>query len=194
MERKANQSERQRCRDWSLWWSKGLNIDPPRDNIFLRSTGTEARAKLKHNATGYIGDMVAGNPIGQPLINACTFKFKKGFVDLSLLSCIDSKEKTPRLIAFLKQLESEARENGNNPVLVFQRNYHDPVICITTKLHQFITEWYEINTAKITFLYPGLDEGYVMMRLTDFFHSVDPHFFIHYTKESVSRLLRMSRC
>jgi len=190
---KGSQNERDKCREWSLWWSNGLDIKPPRDDIFWRSAGSGARARLRRNIghtvhQGY-GDMIAEDSIGQPLIDVCTFEFKKGYRDLSLLSCIDSKQKTPRLVSFLKQVEADAREKGNHPVLVFQRDYRDAVICITTVLYNLIVQWNEINTAKIRFTYPGLQHKFIMMRLIDFFHSVNPNFFIHYANNKTDYIV-----
>jgi len=183
---KGSQNERNKCREWSLWWSEGLGITPPRDDIFWRTAGSGARARLRHNIghnvhQGY-GDMLAEDPTGQPLINACTFEFKKGYSDLSLLSCIDSKQKTPRIIEFLKQVELDAEETGNFPVLVFQKDYKESVICLPIELYNKLVLWNaQFEGIKIRLYHPALKykRSYILMRLKEFFQWVNPNFFVN---------------
>jgi hypothetical protein len=181
---KGSQNERELCRQFSLWWSEGLEIGPPRNDIFWRTAGSGARARVRTDSgqnvlRGY-GDMMAEDPIGQPLIDKCTFEFKKGYPELSIDSCIDSKQKLPRLIQFLQEVEKDARDAGNYPMLVIHRNRKKPIIGISDSLYQDFNEWYgDIKTESIVRLHNiNIYYNYYFIPLQDFFKWTGPEFFL----------------
>ena len=183
---KGQDNERSRCRQWSLWWSAGLDIAPPRDDIFWRTAGSGARARRRTDLgdkvfRGY-GDMMAEDPVGQPLIDACTFEFKKGYSDLCLFSCVDSRQKLPLLVQFLKEVEVDAEDAGNEPVLVTQRDHRVPAIAISFRLRAELELWCgEPRMDKwclTTIGHHVLANAFVIMRLEFFFKWADPKYFL----------------
>lgn len=171
---KGQQNERDLCKQFSLWWSEGLGISPPRDDIFWRTAGSGARARVRIDAgkethQGY-GDMMAEDPIGQPLIDACTFEFKKGYDALSLLDCIASRQRKPLLIQFVQSVEKDAQDAHNWPILVFQKKRRKAIICMKIQLYLNLQKYFGKSGADTWRLHHKDIEGdYVLMRLTDFF-------------------------
>jgi hypothetical protein len=181
---KGSQNERDLCRQFSLWWSEGLGINPPRNDIFWRTAGSGARARVRTDTgqnvfRGY-GDMMAEDPIGQPLIDRCTFEFKKGYPELSIDSCIDSKQKLPKLIQFLQEVEKDARDAGNYPTLVIHRNRKKSIIGIPSVLYNDFENWFgDIKTESIIRLQNiNIFHRYHFVSLQDFFNWVDSEFFL----------------
>jgi len=179
---KGARNERKKCRDWSLWWSEGLDINPPKDDIFYRTAGSGSRAKSRakrgKDTHGSYGDMGALDPVGEPLIKALTFEFKKGYnKELDLLSLLDSRGKKPLLKQFLEQVCEDAELAGNDPALVIHRDYHLPVIVILAILIDEI-HWYVGGFKNDRFDFWYMDKDFTMMRLKDFFEWCNPHFFV----------------
>jgi len=184
---KGGDDERTKCREWSLWWSKTSNIDPPRDDIFYRTSGSgaraRARAKLGKRTHGSYGDMQAVDPIGEPLTRCCTFEFKKGYNrDLRLLLCIDSRGRSPLFKTFLEQTVSAAKEAGNEPVMIIHRDFMLP--CIVFRWSMFVhmesfSGDFGWGRPRITFHFPEWrDDEFVVLRLKDFFDWMDANYFV----------------
>ena len=75
---KGSDYERDMCRMLSRWWTGGA-----RDDVFWRSAGSGARAKVRGRANqdtaGQHGDIAATDPIGAPLIDMFTIELKRGY-------------------------------------------------------------------------------------------------------------------
>jgi len=174
---KGQDNERDLCRQFSLWWTAGL-----RDDVFWRTAGSGARARVRTDSgknvlRGY-GDMMAEDPIGHPLINTCTFEFKKGYGALSLLDCIASDQKKPLLIQFIQEVEKDANDAGNWPILVFQKKYKKPVVCFRIQLYLQLEEYFgrfKENTWRLR--HKNIHADYILMKLTNFFDWTNPKYF-----------------
>lgn len=180
---KGQENERDLCKRFSLWWSQGLDTDPPRDDIFWRTAGSGARARVRTDSgkkvhQGY-GDMIAEDPIGQPLIKKCTFEFKRGYSALSLLDCIASKQKRPLLLQFIQDIEKDATDANNWPILVFQKRYKKAIICIEIRLLTSLEGYCgELAADMWRLRHSRLKADYMLMPLIDFFDWASPKYFI----------------
>ena len=183
---KGSQNDRNLCRQWSRWWSEGLGINPPRNDIFWRTAGSGARARTRKDSgqnvkRGY-GDMMAEDPIGQPLIDKCTFEFKKGYPKLSIDACINSSQKMPKLIQFLLEAEKDAKDAGTYPVLVIHQDRKKPIIGTPASLYQYFVEWHGSLRMRDHSIIGIQDKHlcylkYYFIILEDFFYWVNPQFF-----------------
>jgi len=85
---KGSSYERDVCRQLSLWWTGGT-----RDDVFWRSSGSGARAKVRGRANrdtaGQHGDVAATDPIGAPLIDVFTIELKRGYSEFTFQDLVD---------------------------------------------------------------------------------------------------------
>jgi hypothetical protein len=85
---KGSQYERDICIRLSLWWTYGR-----RDDIFWRSSGSGARAKIRgrrgKRTEGQCGDIAAIDPTGQPLIDMMTIEIKRGYSKQTIQDVLD---------------------------------------------------------------------------------------------------------
>jgi len=85
---KGSGYERELCGELSLWWTHGA-----RDDIFWRSSGSGARAKVRGrrgaDTHGQHGDISATDPIGQPLIDMFTIEIKRGYSEHTIQDILD---------------------------------------------------------------------------------------------------------
>ncbi len=186
---KGTTEERMQCKEWSLWWSRGLDIDPPRNDIFWRTAGSGARARNRTSTgedvhRGY-GDMLAEDQIGQPLIDVCTFEIKKGYSkDKLLFDCIGSRQNLPLLLSFLREVEKDADDANNSPILVIHQDRKPSVIFLSVYLFSRITFYSGgIGTTSITLDDQRVKHIYIAVSLNAFFRCADPYFFIEESKK-----------
>lgn len=85
---KGGEYEREICKRLSLWWTGNK-----RDDVFWRSSGSGARAKVRGRAgvqtMGQHGDVAATDPVGVPLIDLLTIEIKRGYSDNTLQDLLD---------------------------------------------------------------------------------------------------------
>jgi len=141
---KGSANERSKCKDWSLWWTEGQ-----RDDIFWRTSGSGSRAKVRAKAgkttAGSYGDIMAIDPIGEPLIEVCTIELKKGYSDeLDLLSLFDSRAKKHTIKGFLAQVRYDSNNANNFPILEVHRDYRKPVLFIDSLLCNEMENYYGV--------------------------------------------------
>ena len=182
---KGSSFERKIAKMISEWWSDG-----ERDDIYGRSTTSGAwaktRAKTAQSTFGQYGDLQALDPFGQPLIDACTFEFKIGYNQMSLLACIDKPENAAvqTLERFLAQVTEDHQNAGSVwPVLIFKRDRRDPTICIPRTMYEAIVQ----ETPKTPGLFDHIafsrrvgdyeHEQWVIFRLDAFLEWCSPNFF-----------------
>ena len=139
---KGSANERTKCKEWSLWWTDGK-----RDDIFWRTSGSGARAKVRSKAgkttAGSYGDITAIDPLGDPLIEVCTVELKKGYTsELDLLALFDSRAKHHTIKKFLAQVRYDANNANNFPVLEVHRDYRKPVLFIDSVLFGELESYY----------------------------------------------------
>lgn len=88
MGNKGAQFERDLCRKFSLWWTRGK-----RDDVFWRTHGSGGRAKVRSKMGKRTheqhADMCAIDPIGAPLIDLLTIEMKKGYPKTNALDLFD---------------------------------------------------------------------------------------------------------
>ena len=89
---KGSPFEREMCKAFSMWWTKG-----ERNDVFWRSAGSGGMAKTRSKqggvAFGQYGDIQATDPIGQPLIDACTIELKRGYPKQYIGDMLDKSAK-----------------------------------------------------------------------------------------------------
>lgn len=85
---KGSSYERELCKQLSLWWTDGA-----REDIFWRSSGSGARAKVRgragRNTAGQHGDVAATDPIGAPFIDTFTVEIKRGYSEHTVQDVFD---------------------------------------------------------------------------------------------------------
>jgi len=135
---KGDSFERELCRYISLWWTEGKDPD-----VFWRNpTRKTKKGKGKHQ----LGDLKADKTVGEPLISLFNIEFKSGYsvnksrkgvrnVPWDLLELIDYSENQKdlskkTLMRFWNQCCEDSRISGRKPLLIFKRDYHQPVVCI----------------------------------------------------------------
>ena len=181
---KGGENERAQCKQWSLWWSEGLDLPRPRNDIFWRTAGSGARARVRTDTgenvfRGY-GDMMAEDSIGQPLIDCCTFEFKKGYSNFSILDCIASKQKIPLLIQFLQGIEKDARDANNTPILVCHKNRKKEIIFVPFPLFSQLRDFSGNfpGNALLRIWDNRIERNYMVLSLAEFFKFANPQFFL----------------
>lgn len=78
--KKGSAFERSICKQLSLWWTQ--DNDPPSDDVYWRSSQSGGRATIRarkgKTTAGSYGDIVALDPIGEPLLKLFTLELKRG--------------------------------------------------------------------------------------------------------------------
>lgn len=177
---KGQEFERNLCKQFSLWWTEGNRKD-----IFWRTSGSGARARTRTDKgdnvhKGY-GDMMAEDSIGQPLLDKCTFEFKHGYNDFSFLDCIASNQNCPRLVSFLHEVEKDAKDANNYPILVVRKNHRNIVIGIPYPLFCDMVFTFGIpNFPYAKFSKLSTQYNFIFICLENFFDWCHPEFFISF--------------
>jgi len=171
---KGSSFEREVCKQLSLWWTKG-----EREDIFWRTAGSGARATTraksgKTTARSY-GDVIAIDPIGDPLIKEVTIEIKRGYngnksSGIDPLYNLDGKG-DDLLLGFWSKLLGMAQEIGTEPWLIFQRDrcsrcivYKEKLTLPRIELHtQFDDDLYIYNLDR--FLWASPPEFYMKKEL-----------------------------
>lgn len=131
--RKGANFERQIARMLSLWWSEGK-----RDDIFWRTPSSGARATIRQrqgkSTAGQYGDIRATDPIGEPLLRACTIEVKTGYKDTSIMDLLDRKpHEKPKFLQFIQQAR-QAAQAAQTPcwMLIVRRLHKQTMIFLPT--------------------------------------------------------------
>jgi len=175
--------EREMCRYLSLWWTGG-----ERDDVFWRNR-TRATSKSP-DARHQLGDIVAVDPVGAPLVSVYNIELKTGYsktkkgkrvknIPWDVLDIIDGKGglESKVLIQFWKQASTDADISGRRPMLIFKRDYHNPVVCMYKSGWNEIVDYcgpplistIETNTSL-------LFEKLILAGIDDFFNWITPEF------------------
>jgi hypothetical protein len=152
---KGSSYERTICKQLSLWWTHG-----ERDDIFWRSSGSGARAKVRGRAgigtAGQHGDVAATDPIGEPLIRAFTIEIKRGYSGASMQDLIDSPGSKSTWYKFLEQaIESHIQAGSWSWMLITKRDRREPLTVLPYyNLGSFINDKVFLGICKLrTVLY-----------------------------------------
>ena len=108
MSNKGGNFERLICKQMGLWWTDG-----ERDDIFWRTSQSGGRATTRSKSGkqtfGQYGDISATDPIGQPLLDACSFELKIGYKKWSYQDSVDKslkKAAEQTIEKFIKQVNT----------------------------------------------------------------------------------------
>jgi hypothetical protein len=133
---KGAANERDECRYLSLWWTQDL--DEREDDVFWRNR-VKVTSKTP-SAEKQLGDMTCLKTIGLAFLETFNVEHKIGYskkkkdkkVRWDLLETIDSKilDDNLVLLKFWKQCEDDAILSNRIPLLIFQRDRYQPVVCI----------------------------------------------------------------
>lgn len=117
MGRKSNKGsvfEREFCVKLSRWWT-----DDERDDVFWRTGGSGGRATVRTQrgkaTAGQYGDVMATDPIGQPLIKVLTMELKRGYSKANIHDVIDKTKHNAIQTweAFINQAQRSHKEAGS---------------------------------------------------------------------------------
>lgn len=131
---KGSSYEREMCKRFSLWWTKG-----ERDDIFWRSSGSGARAKVRGRAgrdtAGQHGDMAATDPVGKPFIDAFTVEMKRGYSDHTFQDLLDMNPGAGVQVfeGFIQQtIESHHQAGSQSWLLITRRDRRAALVWMPT--------------------------------------------------------------
>ncbi len=140
MSAKGSENERDLAKRFSLWWTAGAD-----DDVFWRVGGSGGRAKRRGRkglaTEGQAADMMATNPIGEPLLKLFTLELKKGYprTGANPFEEVDRiKPLTPakdNFAGWIEQVE-ESRQQAKTPywMIGFRRPRRREVICMPTQV------------------------------------------------------------
>lgn len=124
---KGSAFERECCVKLSLWWTQDL--PEPREDIFWRTAGSGARAKVRGRKSkqthGQHGDICAIDPIGQPLIDLLTIELKRGYSKHTIADLLDKPEGAAKQVyeKWIEQAkESHKHAKSNSWLLIVKRD------------------------------------------------------------------------
>lgn len=127
---KGSEYEREMCRLLSHWWTYGV-----RDDIFWRSSGSGARAKVRGrrgvDTAGQHGDIAATDPIGAPFIRYFTVEIKRGYTDFTAQDLIDRLPKAGVQeweSWFAQTLESHKQAGSKAWLLITRRDRREALV------------------------------------------------------------------
>ena len=134
---KGSSYEREICNKLSSWWVPG------RTDIFWRSAGSGARAKVRgrkgHNTVGQHGDICATDPCGDHLTRALTIEIKRGYSSSTIADVLDRSRGAAQqqIECFLQQtMESAAQAKSISWLLIVRRDRRDAIVFMPIKLMQ----------------------------------------------------------
>lgn len=136
---KGSSFEREICRSLSLWWTKD---DPePSDAVFWRTSNSGGRATVRGKAgkrtRNHYGDIMAVDPVGQPLIDFITWEIKRGYSRCSLADLLDSPPKAAKQ-EWQKWIEQASKAADDAGALywaiIARRDRREPILVLPERL------------------------------------------------------------
>jgi hypothetical protein len=176
--KKGGNFEREMCKKLSLWWTYG-----ERDDVFWRSSQSGGRATIRRrkglSTAGSYGDIIALDPIGEPLLKTFTIELKRGKSHGEPGDLLDCKDKSICKHPFSRTLiqASEAAGNANSDhwMIIARRDQRNAVVFFPTDALEDFPPGVKINLTKppvVRYLYSGWD--FVGMPLDKFLEVLDP--------------------
>lgn len=141
---KGEDFERLMAKTFSLWLTHGK-----KDDVLWRK---RVRRRKGQATVIQLGDLKAETPLGFAFDALFNLELKTGYsvgrktkgfknIPWDVLDALDyvknkqrKSEYIPTIIAFWKQTARDAQESGRNPLLVFKRDFHVPVICMENRM------------------------------------------------------------
>jgi hypothetical protein len=119
---KGGQFERDRCVQFSLWWTEGK-----RDDICWRTSGSGSRATSRRRRSGKstfneFGDMKYIDPIGKSFLDTFCFEFKS-YKTYDMLGVLQSVDPNRDWMKFWAKCYDDALSVPRRPFLVTKRNH-----------------------------------------------------------------------
>ncbi|KKM17259.1 hypothetical protein LCGC14_1677600 [marine sediment metagenome] len=174
---KGESFERDMCRFLSLWWTEGKH-----DDVFWRSRvrATRRSPDAKHQ----LGDIKSDSPEGEGLMKVFSIELKTGYsvgkkgktvknVPWDLLDLIDHRKgsealEKKQIIKFWRQTVTDAEISERIPLLIFSRDYHQPVVCIHNSLMcKFVDYQGAYDKCSLTFDPDYFPEKHLQDRIND---------------------------
>jgi len=182
---KGDDFERDMCRYLSLWFTYH-----ERDDIFWRNRLRKTIMSLdgKHQ----LGDVMAMDLVGVPFVGLFNVELKTGYsktkkgkkvrnIPWDLLDLIDhasNKKGAFVIMDFWEQTRADAEMSKRMPMLIFSRDYHVPVVCVSYDVFSMIHGYAgSIFSKRLSLSFQGegdLTETLAFYRADDFFGWLTP--------------------
>lgn len=136
MPKKGSQFEREICKLFSLWWTKGK-----RDDVFWRTSNSGGRATVRsrqgRQTFGQCGDIQATDPIGQPFIDQFSIELKRGYPGTNIATLLD-KPDGAAIQPFEKFIEQaivdHKKAKSHSWLLIVKRDRRKPIVYMPWKV------------------------------------------------------------
>jgi hypothetical protein len=139
---KGTDWERELSKHWSLWWTHG-----EREDVIWRTHGSgsraTARSKRGKGTRGGAGDLMATDPVADPLFSFFLMEAKRGYAksrpsdSINILYWLDKlpAHKPPLLYEWWMKAEQERMVHQRcESIIIFQRTNKIPVIMLQASL------------------------------------------------------------
>lgn len=151
---KGTDWERELSKWWSLWWTNG-----DREDVIWRTHGSgsraTARSKRGKGTRGAAGDLMATDPVADPLFLFFLMEAKRGYgkaddnsANINILYWLDKqpRHKPPLLFQWWMKAEQERIVHQRfETIIIFRRTAKQPVIMLRAELfgdiHKYDGEW-----------------------------------------------------
>ena len=167
--------ERKIAKELSLWWTEG-----ERDDVFWRTSQSGGRATQRNKSgkatAGSYGDIMAVDPIGQPLLDVFTFELKRGYNKATVQDLLDSKT-GGEFIKFVEQVMKDAELAGTRrAAIIHQRDKRAAMITLLSKIDDDVMMMFctARDRMRLSVTVGDVDLIVAAMRLDDFFKHVKP--------------------
>ena len=168
--------ERKIAKELSLWWTDG-----ERDDVFWRTSQSGGRATQRNKSgkatAGSYGDIMAVDPIGQPLLDVFTFELKRGYNRATVQDLLDSKT-GGEFMKFIEQVVKDMDLAGSNgAAIIHQRDQRAAMITILNRHYaNKFSESFVAGLGSLTFFVEVGDVllNGAMMRLDVFLEHAKP--------------------
>jgi hypothetical protein len=188
---KGSSYERALCGKLSLWWSRGA-----RDDIFWRSPGSGARAKVRgrrgRSTDGQHGDILATDAEGEDLIKVFTLELKRGYSGSSPFDVFDKADKAAEQTweSFYAQAsESALLADSLYWAIISKRDRRSDFICLPLRfIEHLIDIGYPWDGVKpyVEMTTESLGEV-ALLRLDSFLDEIPPHWIRRVARDAESR-------
>ncbi len=136
---KGSGYERAICKRLSLWWTQ--DEDPPRTDIFWRSTTSGARAtgraKKGLKTCNSYGDICTVDPVGQPLLDLVTIEVKRGYNKHSIQDLLDKGPKAAKQVYqgwIEKAVRDHEQADSFSWMVIVKRDKREPLALFPEEL------------------------------------------------------------
>ncbi len=136
---KGSSYEREVCKRLSLWWTQ--DEDPPRDDVFWRTSQSggraTSRAKKGSKTKNSHGDVCAIDPVGQPLLDLITIEVKRGYSSSSIQDLLDKGPKAAKQTyeKWIEKAVQDHKQAGSfSWMIIVKRDKRDPLVILPNEL------------------------------------------------------------